>query len=55
MLLAFAVVLALVWFLSYSVFSVTGGLIHVLLVLAAVSILWHFIRKRRVLWGRDQG
>lgn len=55
MLFALAVLLAVVWFLSYSVFSVTGGLIHILLVLAAISIVGHFVRKRRVAWSRDNG
>ena len=55
MLFALAVLLALVWFLSYSVFAVPGGLIHILLVLAFTSILAHFIRTRRVAWSRDQG
>ena len=55
MLFALAVLFALVWFLCYSVLSVTGGLIHIFLVLAVMFIGLHFLRKRRVLWSRDQG
>ena len=55
MLLALAVLSALVWFLCYSVFSVTGELIHVFLVLAVILIGLHILRKKRVLWSRDQG
>lgn len=42
-----AIVLASLWFLGYSVFPVVGGLIHLLLAFAAISILWHFISRRR--------
>lgn len=42
-----AVILVVAWFLGFSVFHVAGGIIHVLLLLAVVSILWHFISGRR--------
>jgi len=48
MLLTLAVVLVVAWLLGFSVFNVAGGLIHLLLILAAISILWHFIGGRRV-------
>lgn len=47
MLLTIAVVLVVAWLLGFTFFNVTGGLIHLLLVLAVVSILWHFLRGRR--------
>jgi hypothetical protein len=43
-----AVVLASLWF---SVFPVAGGLIHLLLAFAAISMLWHFISRRRTPTG----
>ena len=48
MVFAFAVILVVAWLLGFSVFHVAGGLIHLLLVLAVISILWHFIRGRRI-------
>lgn len=48
MLFGLVVILVLAWFLGYSVFAVGGALIHLLLVLAAITLLWRFIRGRRV-------
>jgi hypothetical protein len=42
--LAFA--LFIVWILSWLAFHVAGALIHILLVIAVISLLVHFI------WGR---
>jgi hypothetical protein len=42
-----AVILVVAWLLGYGVFNVAGGLIHLLLLLAIVSILWHFVSGRR--------
>lgn len=42
-----AVILVVAWFLGFSVFHVAGGMIHLLLLVAVVSILWHFISGRR--------
>ncbi len=47
MLFALAVILVVAWLLGFTVFHVAGGLIHLLLLLAVISILWHFIRGRR--------
>jgi hypothetical protein len=35
------------WILGFGVFHVAGGLIHILLVLAVISILWNLIAGRR--------
>lgn len=43
MFLVIALVLLLLWALGFFVFPATGALIHILLVLAIISILWHFI------------
>jgi len=40
------VVLMIAWFLGWIVFPVTGGLIHILPIVAAVSLILHFVRGR---------
>jgi hypothetical protein len=46
MLLSLGIVLALIWILSFVVYHVTSAAIHVLLLLAVLSVLVHFIRPR---------
>ena len=52
MLVTSAVVFFVLWLLGFSVFNMAGGIIHILLVLAVISILWHFLAGRR---GRPEG
>jgi hypothetical protein len=40
------IVLFVAWFLGWTVFHVTGGLIHILLVVAVISLIVHFARGR---------
>jgi Family of unknown function (DUF5670) len=47
MLFTLAVVLVVAWLLGISVFHVAGGLIHLLLLVALIAIIWHFIGGRR--------
>jgi hypothetical protein len=47
MLWTIALVLFVLWILGFGVFHVAGGLIHILLVLAVISILWNLIAGRR--------
>jgi hypothetical protein len=47
MLFTLAVILVVAWLLGFGVFHVAGGLIHLLLVVAVIAILWHFISGRR--------
>jgi hypothetical protein len=47
MFAALAVILIVAWLLGYSVLHVAGSLIHLLLLLAVISILWHFVSGRR--------
>ena len=47
MLWTIAVVLFVLWILGFGVFHVAGGLIHILLVLAVISVLWSLIAGRR--------
>jgi len=41
-------VLLVMWLLGFVAFHVTTGVIHVLLVLALISIIMHFLRGRTV-------
>lgn len=47
MFVTIAVVFLVLWLLGFSVFNVAGGVIHVLLVLAILSFLWHVLAGRR--------
>lgn len=44
-----AVVLVVLWLLGFLAFHVGGGLIHLLLVIAVVMIILHFVTGRRTL------
>ena len=41
------VVLLISWIGDFTVFHVTGGLIHLLLVFAVISLILHFVMGRR--------
>jgi hypothetical protein len=47
MLLFLALILFVVWILAWVAFHVAGGLIHLLLLFAVISIIMHFFRGRR--------
>lgn len=47
MFLGIAGVLFLLWLLGLFTFHAAGFLIHILLILAVISIVWHFIAGRR--------
>lgn len=46
MLWTIFVILLVLWLLGFS-FHVAGGLIHLLLVFAVISIIWHLVAGRR--------
>jgi Family of unknown function (DUF5670) len=46
MFLALFFVFLVCWIFGWVVFHVTGGLIHALLVVAVISLVWHFVRGR---------
>jgi hypothetical protein len=48
MFLAAAVVLFVLWLLGFRAFHIAGAFIHILLVLAVIAIIWHFVAGRRV-------
>ena len=47
MLLFLGLILFVVWILAWVAFHVAGGLIHLLLLFAVISIIMHFFRGRR--------
>jgi len=46
MFLTIAVILLIAWLLGLFAFHVAGGLIHLLLVIALISVVIHFVRGR---------
>jgi hypothetical protein len=48
MFVTLAVILVLAWALGFAVFHVGGGLVHLLIILAMISVIAHFARGRRV-------
>ena len=45
---AIAVVLVILWLLGAFAFKVAGGIIHLLLILALIAVVVHFVRGRAV-------
>ncbi len=48
MLLTIGLILLVLWGLGLFAFHVTGGLIHILVVLALISFIFHVVRGRRI-------
>jgi len=48
MLETIAVILVIMWLLGFFAFHVTGGLIHILLVIAIVVIIVRLIQGKRI-------
>jgi hypothetical protein len=46
MLLTIAAILIILWLLGFLAFHVAGGLIHLLLIIAVIVIIIHFVRGR---------
>ena len=47
MFLILAVVIAVLWALGWFAFHAAGGLIHLLLIVALIAVVVHFMRGRR--------
>ena len=47
MFVTLAIILVLAWALGFGVFHVGGGLVHLLIILALISVIVHFARGRR--------
>jgi len=48
MFLIIGAILVVLWLLGFLAFHVAGGLIHLVLILAVISIIVHFFRGRSV-------
>jgi hypothetical protein len=48
MLLILFFVLLVMWLLGFAAFHVAGGLIHLVLIIAFISLIAHFFRRRAV-------
>jgi uncharacterized membrane protein (DUF485 family) len=48
MFLILFVVLLVAWLLGWVAFHVAGGLVHLLLIVAVLALILHFVRGRRV-------
>jgi hypothetical protein len=46
MFLTIALVLLVLWACGFFLFPLVGGLIHILLIIAVIAIIWHFIKGR---------
>lgn len=46
MLAAIAAILVILWLLGFFAFHVAGGLIHILIVVAVIVLILHFVRGR---------
>jgi hypothetical protein len=46
MLLLLAIILGIAWIFGFTVYHVASGAIHLLLVLAIVAVIVHFVRGR---------
>lgn len=46
MFIGIAVVLVILWLLGFATFHVAGALIHILLILAVISVVLHLVRGR---------
>jgi hypothetical protein len=46
MFLILFVVLLVLWLLGFAAFHVAGGLVHVLLIVAVIFLIVHFVRGR---------
>ena len=48
MLLTVFGILLVLWLLGFTVFHVASGLIHLVLILAVIALVVHFVRGRRI-------
>jgi Family of unknown function (DUF5670) len=39
-------VLLIIWLIAWAAFHVAGGFIHLLIVIAVISLIIHFVRRR---------
>ena len=46
MFLTIAIILLILWALGFFLFPVVGGLVHIVLVIAVIALVWHFIKGK---------
>lgn len=46
MFLTIAIVLAIVWLLCVVLFKITAAAIHLILIIAVIAIIAHFVRRK---------
>lgn len=46
MFLTIALVILVLWAFGFFLFPLVGGLIHILLIIAVIAIIWHFIKGK---------
>ncbi|TPG18730.1 lmo0937 family membrane protein [Sphingomonas koreensis] len=46
MFLTIAAILVVLWLLGFFAFHIAGGLIHILIVIAIIAVIVHFVRGR---------
>ena len=44
MFLVLFIVLLLAWIFGWAVFHIAGAAMHILLIVAVISLIWHFVR-----------
>ncbi|MBZ5584964.1 MAG: lmo0937 family membrane protein [Acidobacteriia bacterium] len=49
MFIALFIILLIAWLIGWVAFHVAGGLIHLLLIVAVISLIIHFVRGRRTI------
>jgi hypothetical protein len=47
MFLTIAVILLILWALGFFVFAIGSGLIHIVLAIALIAFIWHFLKGRQ--------
>ena len=47
MLLLLGIILAIAWIFGFTVYHVASGAIHLLILLAVISVVVHFVRRTR--------
>jgi hypothetical protein len=47
MLLTIFVILLIIWLAGFVVFHVAGGLIHLVLIIAVIVLIYHFVGPKR--------
>ncbi|KKP32447.1 MAG: hypothetical protein UR22_C0011G0007 [Parcubacteria group bacterium GW2011_GWC2_32_10] len=48
MFLEIGIILIVLWLLGFTFYPL-GGLIHIILVIAVIAIIWHFITGKKIL------